>query len=52
VSDILDKLDAETIVRALDMLGAALADHGHTWTNEQRFLYEAAVSIAATAAQP
>jgi hypothetical protein len=31
-----------THVEALDALALALVDHGHTWTPEQRALYEAA----------
>lgn len=30
----------EVCSKALDMLGVALADHGHTWTDEQREAYE------------
>jgi hypothetical protein len=30
---------------ALDMLGVALADHGHTWTDEQRTAYETAIKM-------
>lgn len=31
------------ILMALDALGVALADHGHTWTDRERNLYETAV---------
>lgn len=31
------------ILEALDALGVALADHGHTWTDRERSLYETAV---------
>lgn len=30
---------------ALDMLGVALADHGHNWTDEQRSAYETAIKM-------
>lgn len=32
------------ILAALDALGVALADHGHTWTERERSLYETAVT--------
>lgn len=33
------------ILRTVDMLGVALADHGHQWTPEERAGYEAATRI-------
>lgn len=30
----------KSIFRALDLLGSALADHGHEWTDEERQAYE------------
>ncbi len=30
---------------ALDLMGKALADHQHQWTNEERSRYEKAVKI-------
>lgn len=32
------------ILEALDTLGLALADHGHTWTDREVSLYETAVA--------
>lgn len=34
----------QKVLKALDTLALALADHGHTWTNEQRRAYEQAVA--------
>lgn len=34
------------LLAALDELGCALADHGHTWTERQVSLYETAVAYA------
>ena len=36
----------KAILDALDMLGLALAEHGHVWTPEERAAYEKAVKIA------
>jgi len=33
------------VLDALNMLGSALADHGHQWTGRERRAYEAAVAI-------
>lgn len=33
------------ILKTVDMLGVALADHGHQWTPEERAGYEAATRI-------
>lgn len=33
------------ILKTVDMLGVALADHGHQWTTEERAGYEAATRI-------
>lgn len=33
----------EIILKALDALGLALANHNHVWTSEERDLYEKAV---------
>ncbi|OBX36988.1 hypothetical protein A8U91_01336 [Halomonas elongata] len=38
----LDLSQRKTIARALDMLGSALADHGHEWSDEECGAYEAA----------
>jgi len=35
----------DEILKAVDMLGVALADHGHQWTPEERAGYEAATRI-------
>lgn len=37
--------DKETVLLALDTLSLALVEKGHTWTPEQRSLYEKAVRI-------
>ncbi len=37
--------DLAVIVRALDLMGKALADHDHVWTDEERAAYESAVRI-------
>lgn len=37
--------DRRIIREALDALGLALAEHGHTWTVEQRRLYEQAIRL-------
>lgn len=34
--------EKQTILTALDQLALALADYGHTWTNDQRESYEQA----------
>lgn len=36
----LDLSQRKTIARALDMLGSALADHGHEWSDAERASYE------------
>jgi len=33
------------ILNALDTLALALVEHGHIWTNEERSLYESAISF-------
>jgi hypothetical protein len=38
--------ETNAIIRALDILDDALADHGHTWTAEQHSAYEGAVILA------
>lgn len=42
---IIDELCAENgrLREALDLLGVALAEHGHTWTVEERTAYEKAM---------
>ncbi|WP_129141536.1 hypothetical protein [Modicisalibacter coralii] len=40
----LDLSQRKAVVRALDMLASALADHGHTWTDEERGAYDEAVA--------
>ena len=35
----------EIIIRALDILALALADHHHQWTDEERRLYEEAIAM-------
>lgn len=35
----------EVCRKAIDTLGSALADHGHTWTDEERDAYEHAIAI-------
>ena len=37
----------EVCAKALDMLGCALADHGHTWSPELRDAYEHAIDVLA-----
>lgn len=37
--------DLSAIVRALDLMGVALAEHGHVWTDEERAAYEEAIRI-------
>lgn len=36
----LDLSQRQSIAYALDLLGSALADHGHKWTGEERSAYE------------
>ena len=36
------------IVDALDTLAVALADHGHTWTDLERWKYETAIMYLTT----
>lgn len=40
---IIDPSDNNVILRALDTLAVALADHDHNWTNGEKQLYETAV---------
>ena len=35
----------ESIRKALNTLGVALADEKHTWTDEERKLYESAIDV-------
>ena len=35
--------EAERLREVLDLLGVALAEHGHTWTVEERTAYEKAM---------
>ena len=37
-------MDTITVKKALDTLGVALASHNHTWTDEERELYERAIA--------
>lgn len=37
--------DLSDIVRAFDLMGVALAGHGHVWTDEERAAYEKAIRI-------
>ncbi len=37
--------DVAAIQQALDSLGMALANHNHTWTDEERKSYETACAI-------
>ena len=39
-----EKEGQHPILTALDALALALVDHGHTWTDQERLLYETAVS--------
>lgn len=39
----LDEGDWQSVADALDMLGVALANHGHVWTPEERVTYQKAV---------
>lgn len=38
----MDPLAMQPIAEALDLLGLALCDHGHQWTNAERRAYERA----------
>lgn len=40
------------ILAALDALALALVDHGHTWTDQERQLYETAVAYIVGAYDP
>jgi len=40
----LDLSQRKSAARALDMLRGALADHGHTWTDEERGAYDEAIA--------
>lgn len=35
----------DVILDCIDMLGSALADHDHQWTNEERKAYERAITV-------
>jgi hypothetical protein len=37
--------EANLIIGALNTLGVALADHGHTWTDGERAIYEESIFI-------
>lgn len=37
--------DAQLIIGALNSLGVCLADHGHTWTDGERAIYEQSIEI-------
>jgi len=39
------KDEKEVIIRAIDKLGLALAEHNHQWTVEERELYEKSISL-------
>ena len=39
------KEKGEIIIKALDKLGLALAEHNHKWTVEERELYEESMSL-------
>ena len=41
----MEKEKSEIVIEALDKLALALTDHEHQWTNEERKLYERAISI-------
>jgi|GEM_PF-5918902 len=40
--------DAKQLQQALDLMGTALATHGHQWTEEERFSYELATKITSS----
>ena len=40
-------VDKQLIIKALDMLGCALADYHHQWTDEERELYEQSIELLA-----
>ena len=37
--------DKNIIIKALDKLGVALAEHGHEWAVEERELYERSIAL-------
>lgn len=41
----LNREDILLVLGALDSLGVALSDAGHTWTDGERAIYEEAVTI-------
>lgn len=41
----LSEEDRQLVLGALDSLGLALTEHGHTWTEGEREIYEQAVAI-------
>jgi len=38
-------IDKDIIIKALDKLGVALANHGHMWSVEERELYERSIDL-------
>ena len=40
----LNEMEQQGVLAALNALGVALADHDHQWTDEERSLYGRAVS--------
>jgi len=39
--------EREIVIKALDKLGRALAEHKHQWTVEERGLYERSIALLA-----
>jgi hypothetical protein len=37
--------EKEVIIKALDKLGVALAEHNHKWTVEERELYKRSITL-------
>ena len=42
----MDKDEVETMLVTLDLMGVALAEHDHVWTEEERGMYEKSIRIA------
>lgn len=49
---VLDEAQRNTVLGALDSLGAALAASGHEWTEGERAIYEQAVAALGAKLQP
>ncbi len=38
-------MEKKIIIKALELLGLALANHNHQWTKTERMIYEKAIAI-------